>query len=239
MFTQTARSLLYSAAAHVVAILLVIVLGTRVYVESHLTPRLTPDTYRTIYLPQRKALRHSVSGGANRAVTPVRLGVPFMAPVIRVRPKLLNPVTLDVDLPTMVSAVTGDPLGQLGFNSLGTGGLQGIGDHGCCQGVGPGHGGPGADSGASHSITAPALLYRTDPDFSDEARKAKLQGTVILLIVIDESGHPGQFKVLASPGLGLDQKAIEAVSKWRFRPAYRDGKPFATTARVEVNFHLM
>lgn len=62
---------------------------------------------------------------------------------------------------------------------------------------------------------------------------------MILAIEVDESGHATNMRVISSPGLGLDQKAIEAVAKWRFRPASQGGRPVPTSARVEVNFHLL
>jgi len=88
-------------------------------------------------------------------------------------------------------------------------------------------------------VSAPVPLYKVEPEYSEEARKAKYQGTVILSIVIDEQGRPRDLKVIRPLGLGLDEKAIEAVSKWRFRPGYKDGKPVAVLATVEVNFRLL
>src|SRR5205823_643487 len=96
---------------------------------------------------------------------------------------------------------------------------------------------------SAHAIIAkivpPRLIYKIEPEFSEEARKAKFQGTVVLAIEVDESGRAINMRVLSSPGLGLDQKAIEAVAQWRFRPALQGGKAVASSARVEVNFRLL
>jgi protein TonB len=62
---------------------------------------------------------------------------------------------------------------------------------------------------------------------------------VILSIEVDTTGHARGFRVLQSPGLGLDQKAIDAVTKWRFRPGSQDGKPVVTAATIQVNFRLL
>ena len=62
---------------------------------------------------------------------------------------------------------------------------------------------------------------------------------VILAIEVDATGHARALRVLQSPGLGLEQKAIDAVTQWRFRPGYQDGKPVVTSATVEVNFRLL
>lgn len=85
----------------------------------------------------------------------------------------------------------------------------------------------------------PKLIYKIEPEFSEEARKAKFQGTVVLTIEVDPAGNASNFRIVSSPGLGLDRKAIEAVTQWRFRPAYRNGKPVISSARVEVNFRLL
>jgi len=78
-----------------------------------------------------------------------------------------------------------------------------------------------------------------EPEFSEEARKAKYSGIVELSIEVDTSGHARAFRVLRSPGLGLDEKAIEAVMQWRFKPGSQDGKAVVTTATIEVTFHLL
>jgi len=88
-------------------------------------------------------------------------------------------------------------------------------------------------------VTPPQLVYKVEPEFSDEARKAKHQGVVVLTIEVDSSGNVRNVRVRQSLGLGLDEKAMEAVSRWRFRPGILDGKPITTEAVVQVNFQLL
>ncbi len=88
-------------------------------------------------------------------------------------------------------------------------------------------------------VTPPQLLYKVEPEFSEEARKAKHQGVVVLSIEVDASGNVRNVRVRQSLGLGLDEKAIEAVSRWRFRPGYSTAKPVTTEAIVQVNFQLL
>ena len=88
-------------------------------------------------------------------------------------------------------------------------------------------------------VSAPVLLRRVDPEYSEEARKSKYQGTVLLSIQIDPSGKVNNVRVLHSLGLGLDEKAMECVKKWKFRPGFKDGKPVTTEGQVEVNFRLL
>jgi protein TonB len=85
----------------------------------------------------------------------------------------------------------------------------------------------------------PELLYKVAPDYSDEARAARCHGTVLLGVIIDETGTPTNIHVLKPLGLGLDQKAIEAVQHWRFSPGLKNGRPVCVAANVEVNFQLL
>jgi TonB family protein len=88
-------------------------------------------------------------------------------------------------------------------------------------------------------VTAPVPIYRLEPMYSKEATKQKIQGTVVLHIEVDPTGHPRNIKVMRGLRYGLDEKAIEAVSQWEFRPGMKDGKPVTVIATVEVNFRLL
>ena len=88
-------------------------------------------------------------------------------------------------------------------------------------------------------VSAPQVLFKVDPEYSEEARKAKYSGTVVIQLVVDPSGHGRDIRVIRSLGLGLDEKAIEAVNKWKFRPGLRNGQPVAVMATIEVNFRLL
>jgi len=87
-------------------------------------------------------------------------------------------------------------------------------------------------------VSAPVPTIRPEPEYSEEARAAKWQGAVLLQLVVDQSGVPQDIQVVRPLGLGLDQKAIEAVQKWRFRPGIKDGQPVPVMANIEVNFRL-
>jgi len=90
-----------------------------------------------------------------------------------------------------------------------------------------------------HGVRAPSVLHKVDPEYSQEARKAKLQGTVLLSVVIGTDGAARDIKVVRNAGLGLDAKAVQAVQKWKFRPGTRDGQPVSVQATIEVNFRLL
>lgn len=178
--------------------------------------------------------------------------VPPAAKVYNPAPKLVMQPTIivppDVPLPNVDMNVWGDPLAQVGPPSNGPGSGGGIGT-GSGGGVGSGKGGgfgPGEGGGVGGGVyrigggvTPPTLIYKVEPEYSEEARKAKFQGTVVLYVVVDEKGMPRDLKVVRALGLGLDEKAIEAVKKWRFRPGYLNGAAVAVAATIEVNFRLL
>ena len=87
-------------------------------------------------------------------------------------------------------------------------------------------------------VTAPRPIYHPDPEYSEEARREKFQGTCVLWLVVSPEGLPRHIKVARTLGLGLDEKAIEAVKQWTFEPARKDGKPVAAAVNVQVTFHL-
>jgi TonB family protein len=87
-------------------------------------------------------------------------------------------------------------------------------------------------------VSAPRPIYDPDPDYSAEARNARFQGTVLLWVAVGSDGRPRDIRVLRSVGMGLDQKAVEAVQKWMFEPAMLDGHPVAVQINIEVTFHL-
>jgi len=87
-------------------------------------------------------------------------------------------------------------------------------------------------------VSAPHPIYDPEPEYSDEARRAKFQGDVVLWVVIGLDGTPRDIRVQRSLGMGLDQKAIEAVTNWRFQPATKDGHPVTVQVSIEVKFRL-
>jgi len=159
-------------------------------------------------------------------------------------PRLAAPETVvvapDIQLPQ--GGQIGDPTSQFSKVLSNGPGRDGIGP-GCCGGVGPSTG-PGAGDGppgifpAGHGVTVPEVIFNPEPSFSDEARKAKAQGIVLLLLVVGKDGRPYDIHVGQSLGMGLDEKAVEAVNLWRFRPATLNGQPVATRIAVQVDFHL-
>ena len=248
-----------SLAAHAMLLAAVFVLGTFHPVQSLVKQRFTELIVDLRpYLAENK--RHSGGGGGGGArqvldaskgklpkPEPRHFNPPRVDPVeakLQMPPSIIAPP----DVPNLQANNFGDPLSKLGIPSNGTGLGGGIGS-GAEGGVGPGHGvgaGPGSDAGfgggvytAGGGVSAPHLLFKVEPEYSEEARKAKWQGTVLLSVIVDEMGRPNHVKVLRSLGLGLDQKAMDAVSQWRFKPGQKDGKAVPVIATIEVNFRLL
>jgi TonB family protein len=88
-------------------------------------------------------------------------------------------------------------------------------------------------------VTAPQFVHKAEPEYTEEARAAKYQGTVVLYVEVGPDGMAHNMRVLRGLGLGLDQKAIDAVGKWQFKPGLRNGVPVTVQATVEVNFRLL
>jgi periplasmic protein TonB len=130
--------------------------------------------------------------------------------------------------------------GQGGGGGIGTGTGGGIGS-GNGNGFGPGTGGNtgGGLYRVGGGISAPVPLVQPDAEFSDEARRAKYQGVCLIQIIVDAQGNPQNPRVVRPLGMGLDEKALEAVRKYKFKPAMkRDGTPVPVMVTVEVNFRL-
>jgi TonB family protein len=105
---------------------------------------------------------------------------------------------------------------------------------------GPGESG-GYGGGIYHvggGVVAPQLIFAPDPEFSDEARRAKFQGVCVVSLVVDAQGNPQRVQVLRHLGMGLDQKAVDAVKQYRFKPATLQGKPVPVEVNIEVTFRI-
>ena len=90
-----------------------------------------------------------------------------------------------------------------------------------------------------NGVTAPTLVSKREPEYSEEARVARIQGTVLLSVVIGADGHPYDATLVRSIGFGLDENALDAVMQWQFQPGTQNGAPVPVTAQIEVNFRLL
>jgi periplasmic protein TonB len=256
-----------SSVVHVVAVVLIIGLTiwaqrvvTVVKKPEATVTLIAPDDIPA--LPPSKTQVGGGGGGGDRDVLKASKGklpkfsmeqiTPPMVVVRNENPKLTAEPTVVVP-PQIKLAMNnlpnlGDPMSNVPAppsNGTGSGGGIGSGNGGGVgsgegPGVGPGRGG-GIGGGVFRvggGVSAPKAIYSPDPEYSEEARKAKYQGVCVLWMVVGPDGRPRDIKVSRSLGLGLDEKAIDAVKTWKFEPAMKDGRPVAVEITVQVDFHL-
>jgi TonB family protein len=266
LYGRKKKSWMMSTGFQVGAVVIVLALSTTKAVQDKVkefVPLIAPiDLAPPPEAAPKKNVMQGGGGGGDRSPLPAAKGrlpkfalrqfTPPMQVVQNMNPKLSMDPTLigdpDIKLPNVNMDQYGDPLAKIGPPSNGPGSGGGIGS-GSGGGIGSGKGGglgPGEGGGVGGGVyrvgggvTAPALLYKVEPEYSEEARKAKYQGTVLLYVQVDPSGKAINMRVLHSLGLGLDEKAMEAVKKWKFRPGMKDGKPVTVEAQIEVNFRLL
>ncbi|MBB6145483.1 TonB family protein [Silvibacterium bohemicum] len=254
----------WSVGAHVSALALIVLVvfagGKEIVAPTRIA--VTPidvKPYLPITLSGKDAMGGGGGGGAHELIEASKGHLPKFADkqitppqIIRNEvPKLPIEATVvmpPIQLPDANMPNVGVPQSpQVSLASQGPGSRSGLGtgDHG---GIGPGNGngvgpGTGGDYGggvmsAGAGVSAPVVIYSVDPEFSDEARRAKYQGICPVALIVDEHGNPTHIHVERSLGMGLDEKAVEAVKQYRFRPAYYHGHPVAVEMVVVVNFRI-
>jgi TonB family protein len=201
-------------------------------------------------------------GGSNELTDPITGRTPRWEDMLIVSPQvpLLDnpqlPIEPAIAVRQEVKLPDNPPLPNIGVQkspnvslaSYGPGTRAGMGtgsDGGDGPGKGPGYG-PGFDGNVGGSIykagiggvSNPIPIVSPEAEFSDEARRNKYQGICMISVIVDAHGFPQNPRVVQSLGMGLDEKALEAVRRYRFKPALKDGKPVAAMITVEVNFRL-
>jgi TonB family protein len=194
-------------------------------------------------------VKQATGGGAQSPLPALKAQLPkpaprvFTPPLVTIEHPLLTMDPSLVAAPDAWAAPTGaigNPLGVIGGGGgLGSGGGIGNGrGTGIGNGIGSGAGGVGVFN-VGNGVTSPELVSKVEPEYSEEARKAKYSGTVLLSVVVNTDGMAEEIQVVKSLGMGLDEKAIEAVRKWRFKPGRNKGAAVKVRAQIEVNFNLL
>jgi TonB family protein len=226
---------------------LALLMGVKTYINN-IPPK---QQVMPIDMTDWKAPKSTISAGggggspdkmeAIKGKIPPRAKTPDEAPKIEAPPDPSIDVQKDIVFPDNKMPNFGQTnSSNIKLYSLGNGTGNGVGNgHG--TGYLDGYGG-NFGGGIEHvggRISAPIPLNNVEAEFSDEARRAKYQGLVLVSVIVDTQGYPQNPRVVRALGMGLDEKALEAVRKYRFKPAMRDGKtPVAVIVNVEVNFHL-
>lgn len=257
------RSFMASLGAHAVMIALIVTMGIwaapSIDMKPNVSSKLVTDLSSYVFPPASDRPGGGGGGGDSEILQASKGNPPrfereqIAPPAIIVRseqPKLPAEPTV-VGLPALSFPQTnqvGDPFAHISgplSNGIGNGGGSGSGSRG---GVGPGTG-PGVGDGngggigggpyvAGGRVSAPRVLFDPEPEYSDEARKQRYQGAVVLQVIVSEDGRPRDVRIARSLGLGLDEKAIEAIRQWRFEPGRMNGRAVDVIVNIEVNFRL-
>lgn len=260
-------SVLVSAFLHVFVITLIIVgplllIGRQKVKPTSTEVSLLDPSAMILNLPPAADKSGGGGGGGDQSKTPPSLGklprasdrqfTPPTTKVINLDPLLpMEPTVVApqlAQLPTVNLSEFGDPLSGIPgppsngpgmYGGIGTGSGGGVGS-GRGAGVGPGEGGGfgGGVYRVGGGVSSPIVIYRVEPIYSEEARKAKYQGVVVLQAIVRKDGNIEILKVVRGLGLGLDENAIAALKQWKFRPATRNGVPVDVALNIEVNFSL-
>jgi TonB family protein len=211
-----------------------------------------------LFAPQNTGTNRGGGGGGDEVTAPIEGRPPKVEPdpitppqlAVLDRPRLATDAAIaappDVKLPEN-AAMPNLGVGKsynVSLASSGPGLHGGIGT-GAGGGVGPGNGpgwGLGSENGVyvpgRAGVTPPIPIVAPEAEFSDEARQQKYQGICLVSLIVDARGFPQNLHVVRRLGMGLDEKAMEAIGKYRFRPAMKDGMPVASLITVEVDFRL-
>lgn len=221
----------------------------------------SPDSY--LMTPAKKAVSGGGGGGdqdhlqapkghlpklAMQQITPPQIVLRNEKPKLAVEPTVVVPPQVHLaenrmpnlgvpEAAPMPSAPPSNGTGAGGGIGSGTGGGVGVG-HGPGVGSGVGGGIGGGVYKVGGGISAPKPISTPDPEYTEEARRAKVEGTCVLGLIVDAEGRPRDIHVIRGLGYGLDQKALETVREWRFEPAKKDGQPVNVQVSIEVGFRL-
>lgn len=249
---RSAASLWLAAGAH--ATLALTIFGLAAHHAR--TATLKQQMVSTLMVPPLRATRTDADaahgGGGHHDPTPVSAGrlprfakrqiLPPTAPPV-IDPRLIVEPTVvvqsDIRMTNNMMPNLGAPTSSLSGSSLGNGLGTGIGSgDGAGIGIGSGANTGGGPIHIGGSVKEPVVIFSVEPEFSEEARKARFSGNVQVYLWVDEHGLPSHIRVIRGVGMGLDEKAVEAVRQYRFKPATMNGKPVKVDLYVDVIFNI-
>jgi len=229
---------------------LLLFLGVKHYIDAKKNDVVVNHVELTEFIPPKAANDMGGGGGqGNHQVETPEGHLPKIEPVHPpvIAKEVIAPVpTIDVQKDLMIPD---DPkLPNIGLHNSPNVKFSN-GGYGTGTGIGSGHGsglgdGSGGNAGGGLEriggrVSEPKLIYSIDPEFSDEARRAKYQGIVVIQMIVDAQGNPQNPRVVRPLGMGLDEKALEAVRKYKFKPSLKDGKtPVPVMIAISIDFHL-
>jgi TonB family protein len=268
LYGRQKKSFLMSAGLQTCAVAAVLLLGTSTTVQQVIRNKvlfMPLDTAPPPAAPKAVPLMAQAGGdgGGDRSPLPASYGklpkyalhqfTPPVAVYTNPNPKLAMEPTLVGDPNTQVPNIDypfyGNPLSHYMTPSNGTGSGSGIGDtrgSGAGSGNGPGFGSTGGGGGVRAAVyrmgdglTPPVLISKVDPEYTEGGRIQRREGTVLIAAEIDTLGQAVNMHVLRSLGFGLDEEAMKALTRWKFAPAKKDGRPVVAEVQINVTFRLL
>ena len=255
------NNFVFSFLTHILAGLLIVIIP--ILLTQNPEPKIQAISVFTELSPYVLPASATIAGGgggggetskleASKGALPRRAEMQITPPTTHIEnpdPKLaVAPTVIMPPIPMPQMPMLGDPKSQqtmIASNGIGSGaGIGSGGGTGVGMGNGPGVGdgrGGGIGGGlyrVGGGVSAPREIYSPEPEYSEEARKAKYQGTVVVKCVVGPDGRVRDIQLPRTLGMGLDEKVIEKVKTWKFEPARKDGQAVAVMIAVEVNFHL-
>jgi TonB family protein len=223
-------------------------LGVKTIVNAVTTPKLTDVT--KVDIPEFKAPKldnlAGGGGGSPDKIEAIKGRIPPRMQAPEITPKIEAPVP-SIDVQKDIIIPDNPTLPNFGMSNSANVKLGSLGN-GSGMGVGNGHGnGYGDGSGGNiggglyqigGGVSPPVVIHSVDPEFSDEARRAKYQGICLISVIVDAQGNPRNPRVERALGMGLDEKAIEAIKQFKFKPAMKGNTPVPVMITVEINFRL-
>jgi TonB family protein len=262
--THNLRTSLLSISSHAAGAALVLLLLSSSHPRLVEPRNLTISSIDvTSYVPQSLKMPQTMGGGggggnhelvdASKGKLPKfdKLQITSPQKTLLDKPELPVPATVvmpvikmpDANMPNLgipqSSQVALASQGQGSGSGFGAGSGGGLGT-GSGDGIGPGFGG-GTGGGIYHpggGVSAPQVIFAPDPEFSDDARRAKYQGICVVALIVDAQGNPQHVRVVRPLGMGLDEKAVKAVRQYKFKPAVYHGHPVPVEVNVEVNLRI-
>jgi TonB family protein len=252
-----------STTVNLLILIIVLFFVGKKIIEAHNKPLIATTIDVGDFNAAKAAQKNGGGGGggdhsiidASKGKLPKIMKDPVVPPMVQTfdKPKIEMPAAIDVqkdiklpdnpDIPTIgmksgVNVVLSNGTGGGGGMGSGSGGGLGSGN-GIGYGPGSGWNTGGGLAQVGGRVSAPVPLFQPEAEFSDEARRAKYQGVCLVGLIVDAQGNPQNVHIVRALGMGLDEKAMEAVRKYKFKPAMRDGKtPVPVYVNVEVNFRL-
>jgi len=230
----------------ILAILLAVGVGKVIEQQKKNNLTITPVDVSEFKSQKVEQIAHG-GGGAPDKAPPIQGKVPPRMQAIDMKPKIDQPALPSIDVAKDITIPDDSKLPNFGMAkssnvkvaSGGNGSGFGMGSgHGNGYGDGSGGGTGGGVYRPGGGVSAPVLLRSVDAEFSEEARRNKYQGIVLVNVIVDAQGNVQNPRVARSLGMGLDEKAVEAVLKYKFKPCRKDGMPVSCTVPIEIDFHI-